>query len=168
MIGAALRATGARLRELTRAWGQALIVNDRLDWARELGADAIHLKERSVFPDDARRFWATRGVYRACHEPEAVAELEADGVLLSPILAARKGNPALGLPALERARAVIDASGRATRLFALGGVDATNAAACVAAGAHGVAVIGAVFDVADVTPLVRALGIERRGTGTRS
>jgi thiamine-phosphate pyrophosphorylase len=45
-------------------------------------------------------------------------------------------------------------------LYALGGVDERNAAQCLAAGADGIAVIGAALDGRDPVPLVRALGIE--------
>jgi thiamine-phosphate pyrophosphorylase len=50
-------------------------------------------------------------------------------------------------------------------LFALGGVDAESAAGCLGAGAHGIAVIGAVLHQADdaerLRALVSALGIAR-------
>jgi thiamine-phosphate pyrophosphorylase len=140
---------GRRLRGELGAAGQALWVADRIDLALALEADGLHLGEQSVSVLDARRLW-TGFVSVALHDPQAPSA-GADAVLLSPILAARKGRPALGVAALGRVRGA--------RVFALGGVDAQGAAACLSAGAQGVAAIGAVFD-ADPALLLAALGID--------
>ena len=144
---------GRELRAITRRTGQLLAVNDRIDLAELLDADALHLGEQSVGVDDARKLWGERSVLRASHDPSAGAG-GADGVVLSPIIAPRHGAPALGLAALQKARSAL---GR-VRLFALGGVDAGSARACLDAGADGVAVIGAVLDGQDDGPLLAALG----------
>lgn len=146
---------GRRLRATATAFGQWLIVNDRLDLAVLLEADAAHLGEASVQTHDARRLIGDRPVFRACHDPQAALSSDADAVLLSPVFDARKGRPPLGLAALQRA-----AAGRA-RVYALGGVTSENAAACRANGAAGVAAIGAVFGDTNPRALIRALGIAR-------
>lgn len=137
---------GAELRALTRAHAQLFQVNDRLDLAILLDADGVHLGERSVATADARALLGeARFVTRACHNPERAPEVDADGVVLSPVLAPRKSAPALGEAALMLARERSRAAGRHdARLFALGGVTARNAARCFAAGADGVAAIGAI------------------------
>jgi thiamine-phosphate pyrophosphorylase len=157
---------GRELVSLAHAAGQALAVNDRLDLAVLLDADAVHLGEAGIETEDVRNVvGAELWVSRACHSVERAAELEADAVLLAPIIAARKSRTPLGLDALRRARAELERRGRGTQLFALGGVDAESAAACLAAGAHGVAVIGAVLrdanDGRGLRALVSALGIAR-------
>lgn len=135
---------GSELRALTRAHAQLLAVNDRLDLALVLDADGVHLGEHAVSTGDARIILGEdRFVTRSCHEPERAPQVDADAVLLSPVLSPRKGAPALGAGALGVARERLRAAGRTTRLFALGGVDAGNAARCVEAGADGVAAIGA-------------------------
>jgi thiamine monophosphate synthase len=63
----------------------------------------------------------------------------------------------LGLEQLTRFRRELPA---AQLLFALGGIDASNAAQCLHAGAQGVAVMGAAFD-SEPMSLVSALGIAR-------
>lgn len=156
----ALLAFGERLRDAVRAEQQAFVVNDRLDLALLLDADAVHLGERSVSSAAARRLVGALPVSRACHGPESIGGVDAELVVLSPILETRKGRPALGLSALQKARARL-ASGDVPRLFALGGIDAARAEACLATGAHGVAAIGAAFAVADATPLLAALRILR-------
>ena len=146
------QAFGLELRELTRRHAQRLGVNDRLDLAVLCDADALHLSGSSVGVPEARAFGRRYDrdwwISSACHDPELAGTSQADGLLLSPIAEARKGRPALGAPALARARALLDARGpeRAPRLFALGGVVPANAAELLRAGADGVALIGALLE----------------------
>jgi thiamine-phosphate diphosphorylase len=148
---------GERLANLAREFDQYFCINDRLDLAVLLDANALHLGEGSVSAHQVRqqvgdRFWLTR----ASHEPLRSGAQGADATLLSPICKARKGACALGQGAIT---AACDTS--ATSIYALGGVTADNAASCMAAGATGVAAIGAWLAVDSVEPLVRALKIGR-------
>ena len=152
---------GAFLAPLCRRHGQRFIVNDRIDLAVLLGAEGVHLGERSVSPADARSFLPGAYISHACHEVDGVVSEGSDAAVLSPICAPRKGCPALGVEALSRARALLDATGPSIGLYALGGIDAATARACVEHGATGVAVIGAALDGRDPLPLLRALDIER-------
>jgi thiamine monophosphate synthase len=81
-------------------------------------------------------------------------------VLLSPVIAPRKGRPALGLEALERCRGSLRPG---TQLFALGGVSAETARSCLEHGADGVAVIGAALGAGPARSLLKALGISVDG-----
>jgi thiamine-phosphate pyrophosphorylase len=150
------RSLGERLAAECARREQWFGVNDRADLAVLLGAHALHLGERSVDAVDARRLvppgtW----ISRACHDDSAVSSADADAVLLSPIVEGRKGAAALGIDALSRVRRRIGVGG--PRLYALGGVDAGSAAACFAAGADGVAVIGAALRSDDPAVLLAAL-----------
>ena len=151
---------GVRLRVLAAESGQSLGIADRADLALALRASALHLPESGLGERDARRYLG-QGVFlsRACHDPLRAAEPGADAVLLSPIFGARKGRPALGLVAVEQALAK-RAKSQGPAIYALGAVDAGNAAACVSAGATGVAVIGAALAL-DHRPLLKALEIGR-------
>jgi thiamine-phosphate pyrophosphorylase len=164
LAGRALLSLGQRLADVAARFGQLLIVNDRLDVAALLSADGVHLGENAVETARARDLLTSPSAFvvRACHEPLRVDDVDADIVLLSPILAERKGNPALGLTALRAAADALRATRDAPKLFALGGVDAEGAARCLAAGAQGVAAIASAFAEATPLPLLRALGIERR------
>ncbi len=160
MSGRARLSLGVELRALATLGEQSLGIADRADLALALGARALHLPEGGLGEREARRYLG-QGVFlsRACHDPLRASEPGADAVLLSPIFDARKGRPALGFSALERV-----AAKRATELgpalYALGAVEARNAAACVSAGAAGVAVIGAAL-APDPLPLLKALEISR-------
>lgn len=143
-------ALGARLRALTLELGLTLVVNDRLDLALALGADGVHLGERSVTPEEARALLPAGSLVSvACHDAARVAALSLGGavdlVLLSPVLASPGKGPPLGLGALSTARALLDQTpgAREVRLVALGGLDAAHVAGALEAGAHGVAAIRA-------------------------
>jgi thiamine-phosphate pyrophosphorylase len=152
---------GATLLGVARATGQQFVVNDRIDIAVLLGADGVHLGEASIATADARRLLAEQTfISRACHDPALVAALDADAILLSPILESRKGRAPFGARGLELARNELSTRDPRPRLFALGGISASGASECLAAGADGVAVVGAVLR-GEAADLVRALGIAR-------
>lgn len=151
-------ALGERLADLTMQSRQLLGVAERADLARAFRCAAFHLPQHGISAADARSYLGPEVLLsRGCHEPGAALEAELDAVLLSPIFGVRKGRAELGVAALGAARAAHPAQA----WFALGAVDAENAAACLAAGAAGVAVIGAALE-ADPAPLLGALGILSR------
>lgn len=96
---------------------------------------------------------------RSCHDPDEVRRAVAAGaayVTLSPVAtsASKPGyGPPLGIAGLRRAVA----AARTVPVFALGGVDADNAADLRRAGAHGLAVMGAVMRAADPAAVVAHL-----------
>jgi thiamine-phosphate pyrophosphorylase len=148
-------ALGEALATLTSRSRQGFAVAERADLARAWGCRAFHLPEHGLSAADARHYLGPDVVLtRGCHDPAAVVEAELDGLMLSPIFEARKGRPALGVAALTAARAAHPG----VAWYALGGVDAENAASCLSAGATGVAVIGAALSP-DPEPLLSALGI---------
>jgi thiamine-phosphate pyrophosphorylase len=81
------------------------------------------------------------------------AEDGADGALVSPIFATPGKGAPRGLDAIRRARAIAPRLG----IHALGGIDPSNVASCLEAGATGVAAIRAIFGVLDPAAAARAL-----------
>ena len=146
-----LLALATDLRDATRAAGAALLINDRVDVALACDADGVHLPGHSFTVGEARALLGPRRLIGvSTHHPYEVAAAAAAGAdfaVLGPIFAtpskAACGAP-LGVDALTRARA-------ATPLpfFAIGGLDADNAATARAHGATGVAVIRAVLAADD-------------------
>lgn len=150
---------GVRLRSVTRETGQLFAVNDRTDLAVLLEADGLHLGEASVTTEDARRVVGGIWISRALHDPELAAAAQADAVLLSPVVAPRKGRDALGVESLPLCRARLPPR---TRLYALGGVGADSARRCLEHGADGVAVVAAVLAETSGQALLSALAISAR------
>ena len=166
---------GTKLREVCLETQQWLSVNDRADLARLLRADGLHLGEQSIDVGTARSLVGQLWISRSWHEPDAIQYLGEDALLLSPIMERRKGREPLGPDTLRRARILYHqayetalagkkfplATHHAPRLYALGGITAYNAPACLDAGADGVAVIGAALDTPNPQLLLEALGILR-------
>ncbi|HEX2878444.1 MAG TPA: thiamine phosphate synthase [Polyangiaceae bacterium] len=153
---------GQRLRHITRQTQQGFVVSERVDLAVLLEADGVALPESGIPPTDARALLVRKGIATpwiscAWHDVARPPDTEATVCVLSPIAEARKDRAALGLDQLACFREQLPV---AQRLFALGGISTSNAAACLAAGAQGVAVMGAAFD-ADPLLLLRALDIVR-------
>ncbi len=158
--GAALLALTQSLSDAARAACDAvrILVNRRVDVALAAGADGVHLGFDAVPPEVARRLLggsALIGV--ATHAPgelgpEACATLSyAQLAPVFPPLSKPGERPALGLAALSQAART------GPPLLAQGGIDASNASACVEAGAAGVAVTGAILGAADPGAAAAAL-----------
>lgn len=123
-----------------------------------LGGHGVHLATADPSPDPRPGV-----VGRSCHD---LAELSAaavegvDYVTLSPIwptASKPRYGPALGLSRLAELCDTTDIP-----VYALGGVEPGNAAACRAAGATGVAVMGAVMRSADPASIVDTIVTEMR------
>jgi thiamine-phosphate pyrophosphorylase len=116
-----------------------VVVNDRADVAIACGAAGVHLRGDSVAPALIRSI-APEGfvISVACHSDEDVLRAEgADYAILAPIfkpLSKTDSRPPLGLPALRR---IVNRA--SVPVIALGGITSENAAACIEAGAAGVA-----------------------------
>jgi thiamine-phosphate pyrophosphorylase len=127
--------------------GRALLfVNGDVAAAVEIGADGVHFPE-SMAGDAAPT--SALLVSRAVHGVEAAIKAQragADLVQLCTVFETRShpGVPTLGLDGLREACERV-----AAPVIAIGGITAANAAEVMAAGAAGIAVIGAIFDAAD-------------------
>jgi thiamine-phosphate pyrophosphorylase len=165
--GAALLDVARALRAATRDHGAFLLVHSDPELARAASADGVHLGGAALEGgaralDAARAALPAGWISVAAHADEDVEVAlrhGADAALVSPIFDAPGKGPARGVGALARARA------RAPELalYALGGVDETNAAACLCAGASGVAVIRALLTAGPVEEVARRLSGDRRG-----
>lgn len=156
----ARRALALDLLRILAPLGGRLVIGADVAVAAETGAHGVHLggaagpagvaQARAVLGPDA-----LIGV--SAHSPTevaAAAEAGADYATLSPIFptASKPGyGPALGLSALEACRAL------SIPVFALGGIGAAEAPACLTAGAAGIAVMGGLMRAADPEAQTRAL-----------
>jgi len=147
----------ADLVELGRPFGAVVMAHEDIDSVEAVSAAGVHLPAGSDPAAVGRRL--PRGLIgvSAHSENEAGAQLRAgaDYVTLSPIFLtdSKPGyGPALGLDALAAAAAKAPGP-----IVALGGITPHNAAACLAAGARGVAVMGEIMRAADPETTIRRL-----------
>lgn len=165
--GRELLETARMLRTVAAGAGQLLLVNDRADVALAAGADGVHLPSAGIPPGDARRLVGDgRLVAVSCHSRDDVKRARdagADFATFGPVFdtpSKRGYGPPVGLGPLR------EASLLGLPLVGLGGVDASNASAVVAAGAFGVAAIRAWLEASDPASVVRRLlDAVEKGTG---
>jgi thiamine-phosphate pyrophosphorylase len=140
-----------------RAARALLLVASDVDLARRIGAAGVHLAADDHWPDAGAVEDLVVG--RSCHSRDDVASAGLCGtayVTLSPVLRTTS-KPGYGPPLdLEGLGAGARAPG-APPVYALGGIRPGTAAPCLAAGASGVAVMGAVMGADDPGEVVAAL-----------
>jgi thiamine-phosphate pyrophosphorylase len=147
------------MRQLTRAYGARLLINDRIDVALAVDADGVHLTTLSLPPGVARQLLGpARLIGISTHnlaEVQAASAAGADFLVFGPVFytpsKAPYGQP-VGLDALRRARAAVNLP-----ILAIGGIKLANLPQVLAAGAEGIAVISAVISAEDPTAASREL-----------
>lgn len=149
--------------------GAHCIVNDRVDIARAAGADGVHVGEDDLPVAAARRAAGPNLLVGAtARSPEQAARAVADGadyLGVGPVFPTSSKD---GLPdpiGTEGLAAVTHAVG--VPVIGIAGVTADRVAEVLAAGAHGVAVVGAVTAAADPHRAVREL-LDRVGEDGRT
>ena len=121
-------------------------MNGDPELAEALGADGVHLGKGTVSVSTLRAEGYSGLIGYSAHSGVEAADAFAQGadfVTLSPVFPTNSkfsSGPVLGLDAFERELTVAGGP-----VYALGGVGAANASACVERGAHGVALIGAIL-----------------------
>jgi len=134
-----------------------LIMNDRADLAIAVGAAGVHVGPEDLPAAVVRRILGPDRIVGVSvgNDAEALQASDADYVGIGPVYAtASKGDAgdAIGVAELERLALLC-----ARPSVGIGGIDAANAAAVIAAGARGVAVIRALFSAADPEAAARSL-----------
>ncbi len=152
------------LRAISERHGALLIINDRVDLALAAGADGVHLGVGDLPVAVARRLLPPGALIGFSPETEDDRlEAEAAGIDylgVGPVYGTQTkddAGAAIGLHGLQR---VVDLT--PLPVVGIGGIAIDTAAAVVATGAVGVAVVGAVFLAADPEQAARDL---RRALG---
>jgi len=146
-----------RLVEIGRKYHASVTVHGDVAAAAAAGAAGIHLPRDGDVVAARRMLGAGALIGISAHDIDEIARAEeagADYVTLSPIFpsAGKPGYPALGVDELAdcAAKTVLP-------VIALGGVGAERIPACLAAGAAGVAAVGAVMSSEDTSHATTAL-----------
>jgi thiamine-phosphate pyrophosphorylase len=147
-----------RARALCDAAGALFLLNDRPDLAAAVGADGVHVGQDDLPVDAVRRLMGADVVIGlSTHSPEqfdAGLESAADYLSAGPVweTPTKAGRPAAGIALVRHAAAT------ATKpFFAIGGIDESNIAEVVAAGATRAVVVRAIRDAADPRAAAAAL-----------
>ena len=151
-------ATTEELVEAGAGFGElsaTFVVNDDVEAAVRLGADGVHLGRTDTGAERAVAAGLLLGTSAAGVEEARAGEAQGAGYVgAGPVWATPSkpdADPAIGLEGLaEICRAV------SVPVVAIGGIDASNAADCIRAGATGVAVIRAATDAARLRAAIDA------------
>jgi thiamine-phosphate pyrophosphorylase len=134
-----------RLGQALAGLGPQLVVDDDVDAALELGA-GVHLGQQDEGAERALAAGLLLGLSAATRREAAVAEFAgADYVGAGPVWASPSKPDAVAPIGLRGLAEICGAV--SVPVVAIGGIDASNAAACIEAGAAGVAVIRAVAEI---------------------
>jgi thiamine-phosphate pyrophosphorylase len=152
-----LERSARTFRRLCDTHGALFVVNDDPYLARAVGADGVHVGQDDMSPEDARDVLGPEAIIGlSTHSKEQLAasggvSSAVDYVSAGPIweTPTKQGRPGVGLEYVRHA-----AEHAAHPFFAIGGIDTTNAAEVVAAGARRLCVVRAIRDAAD--PLAAA------------
>ncbi|HTO12040.1 MAG TPA: thiamine phosphate synthase [Candidatus Binatia bacterium] len=159
-----------RLRNLTRDTGALLTVNDRLDVALAVGADAVQRSSISLDVKDMRDIAGRQlRIGASVHSLEEARDAEkngADWVVFGPVYDT-PSKRAYGAPQGVERLAIV-ARRLKIPVLAIGGITPERVPEVIAAGAHGVAVISGILAAdspSDATQLyLKALGGRGRRT----
>ncbi|HEV7706416.1 MAG TPA: thiamine phosphate synthase [Gemmatimonadaceae bacterium] len=134
-----------------------LIMNDRADLAIAAGAAGVHVGPEDLPSAAVRRIVGPDRIVGVSvgNDAEALQASDADYVGIGPVYAtASKDDAGIAIGTVELERLITLCARPAV---GIGGVDASNAAAVVAAGARGIAVIRALFSASDPEAAARSL-----------
>jgi thiamine-phosphate pyrophosphorylase len=149
-----------KIREISLMYGVKFIVNDFIDVALDCGADGVHIGE---FDDSLRDVRAKMGndkiigvsCYGDLDRCIKFSESGADYIAIgTPYFT--KTKPNRERTSLEDILSIVDRI-RSTSIFAIGGIDASNANNILSLGVDGIAVINSVFGSENPSESVREL-----------
>jgi len=149
-----VREAAEAFRALAHAAGARFVLNDRPDLAREVGADGVHVGQDDATPAQARAILGPDAIVgQSTHDAEqgmrAAADPHVTYLSVGPVweTPTKPGRPAAGLDYVRWAAAQVDKP-----WFAIGGIDASNVAEVVAAGARRIVVVRALLEAGDPAP----------------
>jgi thiamine-phosphate pyrophosphorylase len=137
---------GRSTRSLCARQGITFVVNDDVDAALMLGADGVHLGQGDTGAERATEHGLVLGLSASNVEQAGKAAVAADYLGVGPVWSTPSksdADPPIGLDGLRTICEAVDVP-----VVAIGGIDPSNAADCIRAGAAGIAVIRAARDAA--------------------
>lgn len=159
-----LERVGRQLARLCHDSGALFIVNDDPYLAEEVGADGVHVGPTDLPPDRARSIvgreaivgWSIKASVETAREAQALGVSYVAVGSIYPTSTKAVAKP-VGIQAIEQVRAAVSLP-----VAAIGGINTSNVAPVVAAGADIVCVISAAVSAPDITlacqELLRIMG----------
>ena len=145
---------GRSTRSFCARHGVEFVVNDDVEAGLMLGADGVHLGRSDEGAERAKEQGLLLGLSAASLDEALEVAPLADYIGAGPVWptpSKEDADPPIGLEGLREICTAVDVP-----VVAIGGIDASNAAECMRAGAAGVAVIRAARDAAALRAAIDA------------
>jgi thiamine-phosphate pyrophosphorylase len=144
--------------------GIPFVVNDRVDVALAAGTDGVHIGPEDMAVADARRLLGPNAIIglsikttdQAATAPVEIIDYAGIGGVYAT-LSKVQNRPPIGPEGFARVAGALRGRASALPLCGIAGIDASNAAAVIAAGADGIAVISALSLSPDPAAAARGL-----------
>jgi thiamine-phosphate pyrophosphorylase len=144
--------------------GVPLLINDRVDVALASSAQGVHLGQSDILPADASAMLGPTAIIgRTITNEEHIRAMAGEPVAYGciggvfPTVNKDDAERPIGLEELSRLAALAHELTPSIPVGAIAGINETNAAQVIAAGAEGIAVIGAIFARPDPQAAAQAL-----------
>jgi thiamine-phosphate pyrophosphorylase len=160
----AMVATARAIKQALAPFRVPFVVNDRIDVALASGADGVHVGQDDMAVEDARKLLGSgaiiglsiKTVMEADAAPVDLLDYVGSGGVYVTLSKKQKSTP-IGPEGLARVISALHRRAPKLPVCGIAGIDASNAAAVIAAGACGVAVISALSLSPDPAGASRAL-----------
>jgi len=140
------------------------VVNDRVDVALAAATHGVHIGPDDMAPDDARQLLGPDAIIGVSVKNIAAAEAAPVGLInyagvggVYATLSKEQKSPPIGTDGFARVAAALRRHAPGLPIVGIAGIDTGNAAAVIAAGADGVAVISALSSSRDPAAAAHAL-----------
>jgi len=160
----AMVAAARAIKAVLAPFAVPLVVNDRIDVALAAQANGVHIGPDDMAAEDARRLLgleaiiglSVKSVEAAQAAPVGLIDYAGVGGVHVTLSKEQKSAP-IGTDGLARIIGILRRRAPNLPIAGIAGIDATNAAAVIAAGADGVAVISALTLASDPAAAARTL-----------
>lgn len=146
-----LRSLALQVKKCVERYNGFLFINDRADLAYDIGADGVHLTEKSSPVREVKKKFPGLKIGVSTHSLDRAKEAESQGaefITFGPVYetpSKRKYGPPQGVSRLSEV-----AGKTGIPVLALGGVKVNNLSEVLNAGAHGIALISGIWQGSDV------------------
>lgn len=144
------------VRDVARRSGIPLVINDRTDIAKAIGAEGVHLGQDDICVDDARKILGKEAIVGvSCHSVKQALRAQADGadyIGLGPIFKTptKPELKPIGLRIISIVRERIDIP-----VVCIGGINTSNIKKLLSSGATTVALVSAVINIPYIAKTIR-------------
>lgn len=143
-----------QVKEWCQHYQATFIINDYVEWAKEVDADGVHLGLDDTRIEEARKLLGENkiigGTANTLEDVLQRIDEQCDYIGLGPFkFTTTKGNlsPILGLEGYKRIIEKLNSGGKKTKIYAIGGIELKDITPLMETGIYGIAVSGLITKI---------------------